>query len=122
MSYCRWSSMDCQCDLYIYDDVEGGTTVHVAGRRRKLLKPLPPPIGAWWERGEEGYKQFEQREKLVDESFGDEWEPLPEKYAGKSFNFSTHEETAQFVEEAMAAGLKCPDDLPAVLRGEEDNK
>lgn len=34
MSYCRWSSMDFQCDLYCYSDVMGGWTTHVAGSRR----------------------------------------------------------------------------------------
>jgi len=34
MSYCRWSSMDWTCDLYCYEDVAGGWTTHVAGRRR----------------------------------------------------------------------------------------
>lgn len=34
MSYCRWSSDNWKCDLYCYEDVSGGWTTHVAGRRR----------------------------------------------------------------------------------------
>jgi hypothetical protein len=34
MAYCRWSSMNWRCDLYCYEDVSGGWTTHVAGRRR----------------------------------------------------------------------------------------
>ena len=30
MAYCRWSD----CDVYVYEDVGGGWTTHVAGRRR----------------------------------------------------------------------------------------
>lgn len=46
MSYCRWSSMDYQCDLYIYDDVSGGLTVHVAAGRLAGTDPYVfEPIG-----------------------------------------------------------------------------
>ena len=34
MSYCRWSSDNWRCDLYCYEDVSGGWTTHVAGRKR----------------------------------------------------------------------------------------
>ena len=33
MSYCRWSSDKYGCDVYVYEDVSGGFTCHVAGRR-----------------------------------------------------------------------------------------
>ena len=33
MSYCRWSSSDWKCDVYCYEDVNGGYTTHVAGSR-----------------------------------------------------------------------------------------
>lgn len=40
MSYCRWSSMNWRCDVYVYEDVGGGWTTHVAGRRR-VIPPIP---------------------------------------------------------------------------------
>jgi hypothetical protein len=39
MSYCRWSSDHFECDVYVYADVSGGWTTHVAGRRRKHRVP-----------------------------------------------------------------------------------
>ena len=33
MSYCRFSSDDFKSDVYVYEDVGGGYTTHVAGRR-----------------------------------------------------------------------------------------
>lgn len=42
MSYCRWSSDNWKCDLYCYEDVRGGYTTHVAGRRRVGVETLPP--------------------------------------------------------------------------------
>lgn len=29
MSYCRWSSDNFKCDVYVYADVSGGWTTHV---------------------------------------------------------------------------------------------
>lgn len=41
MSYCRWSDVDC--DVYVYEDVMGGWTTHVARRRwvhpQKIRQP-----------------------------------------------------------------------------------
>lgn len=34
MTYCRWSSDNWKSDVYCYEDVSGGWTTHVAGRRR----------------------------------------------------------------------------------------
>jgi hypothetical protein len=36
MSYCRWSSDDFQCDVYVYEDVAGCWTTHIASRRRHI--------------------------------------------------------------------------------------
>ena len=33
MSYCRWSSDDFQCDVYVYESVAGGFVTHVAANR-----------------------------------------------------------------------------------------
>lgn len=42
MSYCRFSSMNWKCDVYVYEDVSGGWTTHVAGSRR--IWPIVPDI------------------------------------------------------------------------------
>ncbi len=44
MSYCRFSTDDFQCDVYCYEDVSGGWTTHVAGRRTIFPGPLPEPL------------------------------------------------------------------------------
>ena len=53
MSYCRWSSMNWMCDVYVYEDVAGGWTTHVASNR-KLFPPIPDfPYGRFgWLGGE----------------------------------------------------------------------
>ena len=40
MSYCRWSSDQFRCDLYVYEDVGGWWSTNVAGRRPWI--PGPP--------------------------------------------------------------------------------
>lgn len=42
MSYCRWSCMGGQCDVYAYADVAGGVSIHVGTRRRVLNDTVPP--------------------------------------------------------------------------------
>lgn len=44
MSYCRWSSDNWNCDVYVYESVYGGWQTHVAGRRR-MFPPIPDLIG-----------------------------------------------------------------------------
>jgi hypothetical protein len=39
MSYCRWSSDFFECDVYVYANVSGAWTTHVAGRRFKHIVP-----------------------------------------------------------------------------------
>jgi hypothetical protein len=39
VSYCRWSSGFGECDVYVYADVRGGWTTHVASRRLKHRVP-----------------------------------------------------------------------------------
>lgn len=42
MSYCRWSSDNMMCDVYVYADCSGGWTTHVAGNRL-VVPPIPEP-------------------------------------------------------------------------------
>ncbi|HLP99169.1 MAG TPA: hypothetical protein VK149_12075 [Sideroxyarcus sp.] len=42
MSYCRFSSDNFMCDVYVYADCYGGWTTHVAGNRL-VIPPIPEP-------------------------------------------------------------------------------
>lgn len=44
MSYCRWSSNDFRCDVYVYGAVGGGFQIHVATRRIVYKAPIPPEV------------------------------------------------------------------------------
>ena len=56
MSYCRFSSDNMMCDVYVYADCGGGFTTHVASNRL-IVHPIPkPPFsmvivrGATWDK------------------------------------------------------------------------
>ena len=44
MSYCRFSTDDFACDVYVYEDCGGGFTTHVAGNRVVPVEPLPAKV------------------------------------------------------------------------------
>jgi len=44
MSYCRFSSYEYACDVYVYAGIGGGFVTHVARGRYVFDPPLPPPI------------------------------------------------------------------------------
>ncbi|HCA5794773.1 hypothetical protein N7714_23910 [Pseudomonas aeruginosa] len=44
MSYCRWSSDDFQCDVYVYESVAGGFVTQVAANRVVFKEELPAQI------------------------------------------------------------------------------
>jgi len=49
MSYCRFSSNNFWCDVYVYEDVNGGWTTHVAANRH-VIRPIPKIPWHWMPR------------------------------------------------------------------------
>lgn len=84
MSYCRWSSDDSQCDVYVYEDVMGGFTTHVASNRKTLSTdqiPEPVPFDA------NNIEAFMEREEKVRELLENiERKPIGLEHDGESFN------------------------------------
>lgn len=115
MSYCRWSSDDYQCDVYVYHDVHGGWTTHVAGRRHVPPEPLPEPVayrddpGGWMERHTAVMKLLD-RAKLV--AIG-----LP--HDGERYNDPTPGAAADRLERLREAGYNVPQYAIDALRGEQ---
>lgn len=46
MSYCRFSSNNFWCDVYVYKNVNGGWTTHVAANRH-VIPPIPQLPWRW---------------------------------------------------------------------------
>lgn len=88
MSYCRWSTDGFKCDLYCYEDVSGGWTTHVAGRRRVGELPESPfdDLVAKAITSE----QFTERYKTYMDAVGaQDFVDIDLPHAGETFNDST---------------------------------
>lgn len=148
MSYCRWSSDHFECDVYVYEDVSGGWTTHVAGRRQR--NPLPDSIKAMYPRlGDCEPKEFGTR-YMAAERARREWteerphytimgknaagEPVPMHFladseyislaqfgeeAGGSFNDGSPGECADRLERLLAKGFNVPLYAIQALREEQ---
>jgi hypothetical protein len=113
MSYCRWSTDDFMCDLYCYEDVNGGWTTHVAARRR-VRRPTSPspytleairtakPGGDTWAKTARAY--HDELASIPHENIG-----LP--YDGQSFNDDTLEDFRARLLMLREAGYQFPDSV-----------
>ena len=116
MSYCRWSSDDYQCDVYVYEDVSGGWTTHTAGRRFHFTTPLPEPVDF-----REDFKAWYLRDRQVGGMQGDpkhgHWIDLPD-VGDDRFNDDTPGECADRLESLREAGFNVPQYAIDALREE----
>lgn len=115
MAYCRWSSMNYSCDLYVYEHVDGGWMIHVAGNR--VVGEIPPmlPLGepdvdTWLKKHEEQMKFLQEAER--------------EKIGGPSdqatYGCDTLEEVREHLTRLRSEGYVFPEDL--MERIERDNE
>lgn len=136
MSYCRFSSMNWMCDVYVYEDVSGGWTTHVAGNR-KIFPPIPDIIGGklstffhgWsgvhWDKESKSLVYPNTRRAIIYRAwsrFVSFWHSkihlglmrlIPSrsiglKYDGETFNHATSEECAEWLIELKTMGYKVP--------------
>jgi hypothetical protein len=108
MSYCRWSSDNFKCDLYVYEDANGGWTSHVAARRRVGLDTLPPSpydmIGnAPAEETAAAYKAYHDALKRLP------FEKLTLPHAGETFNDPDPASCAERLKYLKGLGYNVPD-------------
>lgn len=120
VSYCRWSTDDFRCDVYVYADIDGGWTTHVAGNRVVFPEPMPDPVtlphpfdseqwDAWWRRHQTVSAMVERATR----------EPIGLPHDGETFNDPTPGECADRLNALAAAGYRVPAYVIADLREEE---
>lgn len=84
MSYCRWSSDDSQCDVYVYEDVMGCFTTHVACNRKTLSRDqIPDPVPFDKNNIEAFMVRQEKVRKLLENI---ESKPIGLEHDGETFN------------------------------------
>jgi hypothetical protein len=115
MAYCRWSSNNFQCDIYIYSDVNGGYTTHVAANKtigdhpKRLDITTPGITPEQWLESNAALEKFLESAQRV---------PLGLPYDGKSYNDATPELAIARLEELKRVGYRFPDGVIDALREE----
>ncbi len=114
MSYCRWSSDDFQCEVYVYESCYGGFVTHVAGIRYVFSEPLPAPISIH----EDLNGWSERRHRISDMVERAERRPIGLPHDGKSFNDETAALCADRLESLRSMGYNVPQRAIDALREE----
>ncbi|HET8685115.1 MAG TPA: hypothetical protein VFM18_00465 [Methanosarcina sp.] len=130
MSYCRFSSNNSMCDVYVYKDCYGGFTTHVAGNKF-IIPPIPEPSismivvrGAEWDKKSRKLIYQRKRDEVIANitarlygmlSLPHKWSMriMPRKniglpHDGESFNDSTARECAERLIEFRNIGYNVP--------------
>lgn len=124
MSFCRWSSEGGKCDVYVYADVKGGYTCHIAHYRVINIDEAPPAptLDMVARGGEEGVKKY-----LEMSDARHEWierhgvrQTVPHGMAGQTVNLGGAEEMALFLERLKSEGVNVPQYAIDELREEAD--
>lgn len=115
MSYCRWSTGDFRCDLYIYADLRGGWTCHIGASRYALPDDAYPPESA----DPKDFKAWMARQQKVNELIRDAPTVRIElPYAGESRWFDDPYDLSVFLVELRELGYRFPFEIIDELRNE----
>lgn len=102
MSYCRFSSDDHQCDVYVFESVNG-FEVHVAAMRVVFKEPLPPQVPM--EDVEAFVARIHHVSKMLEQAT---WTPIRLSHDGASFTFDDPRDCADFLLQLKAEGYLVP--------------
>ena len=119
MSYCRWSSDDFQCDLYVYESVGGGFVTNVAGTRVVFKEPLPEKVPFDLHHMEAWMERHQKIMAIIDSS---ESVPIGLPYDGKNFIDSDASACANRVELLRNVGYLVPLSAIDALREEAEEE
>lgn len=120
MSYCRWSSMNHSCDLYVYADVNGGYTCHVAGRKRVSDTPCPDIPKEWWKLPADELLELHNKQNEWVESA--ELVDIGLPHDGESFYCQPRDTMVDTLKMLKEAGYTMPEDLIEIIQGETDEE
>jgi hypothetical protein len=112
MSYCRWSTNSFGCDLYCYDDVAGGHTIHVASSRRVSVPTVELKVGA--DNKPTNLTEYMDEISRCVEKIG-----LP--YDGTTLRCATREEFLDTLKELRRVGYRFPDTVIEAVQAEIDS-
>lgn len=102
MSYCRWSSMDFGCDLYVYE-AEDGIAILVASNR--VVGDVPKIS---WTSPELLHSTYEEQMEFLEIA---ERKPIGLRYDGDSYYGLTKENACAMIKLLGDSGYVFPEDL-----------
>lgn len=114
MSYCRWSSDDFSCDVYVYEDVGGYWAIHVAGAR--VVGDVPSTKGLLTTDTVDAYLIAHAAQMAFLDTC--EREPIGLPHDGESFDCDSPEEAADTLEMLRGLGYIVPQYAIDALREE----
>lgn len=116
MSYCRWSSDDFACDVYVYESTGDDWVTHVARNRPVGVVPPMPPFRAdpaWAEEFIQAHQAQHEFLKTAPRA------PLGLPHDGDSFSDATPGACAERLELLRAVGYRVPQYAIDELRQEQ---
>lgn len=105
MSYCRWSDMDYQCDVYAYE-TEGGYQIHVASKKRVFKEPLPEKVHFSDDKIEEWLVRWDVMQGILERS---DLVDIGLPYDGESYCYEDQKEFLARLMVLREAGYRIPD-------------
>lgn len=129
MSYCRWSSDDYTCDVYVYEAADGVWATHVADRRWVNTTELPKPVELI-PGDAANFTAWLERRRLVLDRHGDpvhgHWLDLVEHVGpdgasdvGASFEHDSPGDCATNLQRLADLGFNAPQEVTTALRDEQ---
>lgn len=116
MSYCRFSTDNYRCDLYIYADCAGGFTIHVAGSRYVADTPIPEIPDGWHKLPPTEMQALWDAQAAWIKTA--RMEPITLPHAGESFYNLDADQTVERAKELRRLGYSFPDFVLTALEDE----
>jgi hypothetical protein len=116
MAYCRFSTDCFRCDVYAYEDVSGGWTIHVAARKRDVPADFIDPLLTLIEGFDPGdvvdaearVKEYNRVHAILDNL---PWIELASPSAGQSFREHSLEGFRDRMVKLREEGLRFPGEV-----------
>ena len=108
MSYCRWSSDGFKCDVYVYEDVSGGWTCHVAARKVVNFHEAPTQPGSILDEDKEEW-MIKHRAYMHWLEYDAIRENIGLEFDGKSFNTESATSMANELTMLKEMGYQVPE-------------
>lgn len=116
VSWCRWSSNDFGCDLYLYES-EQGFEVNLATSRVVYREALPAPVPAGLGMDVDAFlNRHQQVSNMLEDA---DRVPIGLPFDGRSWTFDTPGETADKLVELAEIGYRFPRTIIDDLREEQ---